>query len=294
MKKMKKLKKIKFHKKRLRNNKIVKINSIKLCLISLGIICIILILFFVIWKFAINKYLDKDRNNPEIAYYKGEKIEKMKILEEYLSRVPNNKRMVGNERFKILRNFNLTVYSNDPKIKNQLKSKYMNLFSRLKNKYINKIETFYVSYACPFGNSVIQINNLILICEIIGCNKIILKDHHTRKWLIKDPVYIKKLKISIMLGAHVNCSDDTIYCLDLGKWDPFYPGFVRPEIRILYLRDELLRNIPNINTDPEDLYIHIRGGDIFSSKPESSYYAQPPLCYYEKIINTIFHRVLPP
>ena len=107
------------------------------------------------------EYFDKDKNNSEITYYKGEKIEKTKIFEEYFSRVPNDQRIVGNEKSKILRNFNLSLYSKAPKIKNKLKSKYMDLFSKLKKKNINNIETFYVSHAYHFGNSVIQINNLI-------------------------------------------------------------------------------------------------------------------------------------
>ena len=46
-----------------------------------------------------------------------------------------------------------------------------------------------------------------------------------------------------------------------------------------------MRNLPKVNVDPDDLYIHIRGGDIFNSFNPCSTYAQPPLCFYEKIIN---------
>ena len=66
----------------------------------------------------------------------------------------------------------------------------MQMFSKIKNKPLNKIDTFFLSYACSFGNSVILINSLIFTFEIIGCNKIILKDHHTnRKWLKKSSIY---------------------------------------------------------------------------------------------------------
>ena len=50
------------------------------------------------------------------------------------------------------------------------------------------------------------------------------------------------------------------------------------------IKEELLRNLPNVDIDSEALYIHIRGGDIFESSP-SQYYAQPPLCFYEKLID---------
>ena len=68
-----------------------------------------------------------------------------------------------------------------------------------------------------------------------------------------------------------------------GFLDPFYVEIVRPQIRTQYLKEELLRNLPNVKTEPNDLYIHIRGGDIFDAHPVVEY-AQPPLCFYDKII----------
>ena len=41
--------------------------------------------------------------------------------------------------------------------------------------------------------------------------------------------------------------------------------------------------MPVVITNEKDLYIHIRGGDAFNHHPHYMY-AQPPLCYYEKII----------
>jgi len=45
-----------------------------------------------------------------------------------------------------------------------------------------------------------------------------------------------------------------------------------------------LTNIPKVYTYPKELYIHIRSGDIFSPKTHCRY-SQPPLCFYEKMIN---------
>ena len=39
-----------------------------------------------------------------------------------------------------------------------------------------------------------------------------------------------------------------------------------------------------MNIEPNDLIIHIRGGDIFRTFMGRNY-AQPPLCYYEKVLN---------
>ena len=58
------------------------------------------------------------------------------------------------------------------------------------------------------------------------------------------------------------------------------------ENRFNVFKNEILSNLPKINTDINDLYIHIRSGDIFLNRnPEyASDYAQPPLCFYERII----------
>ena len=59
--------------------------------------------------------------------------------------------------------------------------------------------------------------------------------------------------------------------------------FIRPEIRINIIRNEILSNIPIIKTNINDLYIHIRSGDLFDTLALT--YSQPPLCFYLKIIN---------
>ena len=64
-----------------------------------------------------------------------------------------------------------------------------------------------------------------------------------------------------------------------------YPFLLKPEVRIQYLKEEILRNLPVINIDPDDLYIHIRGGDVFRVAPVPMY-GQPPLCFYERIMNS--------
>ena len=59
------------------------------------------------------------------------------------------------------------------------------------------------------------------------------------------------------------------------------------ENRIGILREEILKNLPQFITDENDLYIHIRSSDIFMNN-DPNYapdYAQPPLCFYQKIID---------
>ena len=64
--------------------------------------------------------------------------------------------------------------------------------------------------------------------------------------------------------------------------------------RFYVFRNEILNNLPKVKINYDDLYIHIRGGDIFKNNPNIyPYYAQPPLCYYKNILNKfIFRKVI--
>ena len=48
----------------------------------------------------------------------------------------------------------------------------------------------------------------------------------------------------------------------------------------------MMKNLPKVETNPKDLYIHIRSGDIFKRFNPHMSYSQPPLCFYESVINT--------
>ena len=273
-------KKIKFLKKRNKRRRKFKNINIYLILICLTLLISIIIIIIIIFLKKIQNY------NPEKISYKGKKIERNKLITDYLTYVSNDEKTIAQEKRRAYRFFSLPEYStSNSTLQKEIKNKFMQMFSKIKNKPLNKIDTFFLSYACPFGNSVILINNLIFTCEIVGCKKIILKDHHTnRKWLIKNQVYMEQIKITIMQGPNVDCGDDTIFCVDLPQWDPFKPIIVKPEVRIQYLKNEVIQNLPKVNTNPDDLYIHLRGGDIFGGNPSDAY-AQPPFCFYEKIID---------
>ena len=85
-----------------------------------------------------------------------------------------------------------------------------------------------------------------------------------------------------MQGPQVDCNAEDILCIS-EPFNAFIPTVVKPELRIKYIKNEILENLPKVNCDPEDLYIHIRGGDVFQIKP-NHLYSQPPLCFYEEVI----------
>ena len=138
---------------------------------------------------------------------------------------------------------NLSDYSNKPNIKNIYKKLFLNYFSKIKKKPMIKVETLYSSNNYNFGNWLITINNLIFYCEIVGCHTIILNTKHS---LIRNPIYIKKLNIKIITGSNVFCEDKFTLC----NWNPYFPILIRTQLRIQYLKDEILSNIPKVNIDP--------------------------------------------
>ena len=64
----------------------------------------------------------------------------------------------------------------------------------------------------------------------------------------------------------------------------FFPTIIVPEVRIHLLKNEIRRNLPNVNIYPDDLVIHVRSGNIFKELV-LSFYPQPPFCFYEYIIS---------
>ena len=74
-------------------------------------------------------------------------------------------------------------------------------------------------------------------------------------------------------------------CINEIGWEIYCPKIIIPQVRIHLIKEEFLRNLPKVNINNNSLYIHIRGGDVFGNNPLSTL-GQPPLCFYERIINT--------
>ena len=280
MKKYKYGKRKKFRRryKKQKNNLFKKRLSLFIKIIIL-IILVILKTNIIFKNYQINHIQIIDSNH---IMYKGEIKPKDELLNDYLSKIKNSNTQNEIDRFNQF--ICLPRYYDDSKFKDNIKSQILNLASVRRKKNITRIDIFFANHPCPFWNSIASINNFIFYCEIIGCNTIILKPDNSRRWLITNPLYIKKLNITIKQGLSVDCDNENILCLYEYQFDLFGPIFVKPEIRINYIRDDILKNLPIVNIDPNDLYIHIRGGNVFQRIP-SIYYAQPPLCYYEKIID---------
>jgi len=171
-----------------------------------------------------------------------------------------------------------------PKYKNDsliLKEKNALLFFLLNNtiKNISSIDTIYFSVDCHFGNCLILLNKIIFFCEIVECKNIILDKNIF--WFIKNNIIDKKYNLTISVSDTFIKNNCSIICNSFTIYHTLF--FIKPEIRINILKNEILSNLPIIKTNINDLYIHIRSGDIFNTLALT--YSQPPLCFYSNIIN---------
>lgn len=145
--------------------------------------------------------------------------------------------------------------------------------------FINKI---FITDNHNFGNSMALLNKFIFYCELIGCKTIILDNKFY--WFIKNKINLITNNITIEVddkSRYINNSSILFY-----NAKTFYHSFfnIKPEIRIHLLRNEILKNLPIINSSNKDLYIHVRSGDIFKIKNYGYSYSQPPLCFYKNIL----------
>ena len=236
--------------------------------------------------------IKKEINNDKIKYM-GKTVLKSNLLNDYLSKISSESLIEKEEeRNKISKYFNLSDYSNDSIIQSELKYKFLGEISKFKNQKITQLETFYLSHNINFGNGLILINNAIFFCEVVGCNLIILNKNQTRrKWLIIKTIFIEESNITIMQGSNVDCQNKKTLCIFEIPWLIYYPIVILPQVKTYLIKAEILSNLPKVDVKENDLYIHIRGGDIFQPSPHKMY-AQPPLCFYEKIINKyIFNNI---
>jgi len=178
---------------------------------------------------------------------------------------------------------------NNLKIINNIKHLLFNeLFKKVK-KNLTYVDFLYIKGQARLGNYFICINNAIIFCELLGCKKIIFEKNNNA--FIKRKIFYKKYKFSIESNQAFNCINNNSLIID--KWFFFYLNFscLGKVNRFNLFKEEVLNNLPKIKIHPDDLYIYIRSGDIFSiNKPSINTYSQPPLCFYQSILNSFHFR----
>ena len=148
-------------------------------------------------------------------------------------------------------------------------------------KNISEIKIIYLGESFNFGNTMILLNNILFYSEILDIHNVYLNSE--MNWPFKEKVSSSKINISLVLPSKINLKNKTII-----EFDPhlvYSQKVFRPEIRLQELKNDIVKYLPKVYTYPEDLYIHIRGGDIFKYKSGvNPSYAQPPLCFYKNIL----------
>ena len=178
---------------------------------------------------------------------------------------------------------------------------------------ITSLNEIYFNTDNRFGNELIILNKLIFYCEIMNVHKIIInKDNNL---YINNTIYDKQYNLTIEVNNGSNTNNDiNNYNLNDDHFVPnddyiqqnnpeynsgytfsnYFPNLffiffnLRIENRFGIFKNEILKNLPKVKINSNDLYIHIRGGDIFKDEASNpgyaSSYAQFPLCFYSEII----------
>ena len=164
----------------------------------------------------------------------------------------------------------------------------LSMISKINRKNITNISTIYFYYKGRFGNCIASLNKLIYLCEIIGCKNIILDKKIF--WFIQNNLTLANNNININIDEINNIKNFSQTYISDNIFYDFYN--IKPDIKIDLLRNEIINNLPKLIINDNDLYIHIRSGDIFNTCPIYPY-AQPPLCFYNNIIqNFKFRRII--
>ena len=189
--------------------------------------------------------------------------------------------------FYTLKNFSELNNTTKSKLKIDLLNALQKKPKTEKNILFLKDKIAYVDKSYNFGNSMVLLNNLLYYCEIININNIYLNSE--RRWPITANLTSNKINISFVSPSNLDLKQKNIFVFD--KKLLYFQKIFKSEIRINYLKNEIKNNFPKTNVDKNDLYIHIRSGDIFQYYAGKNInYAQPPLCFYTSIIEKFKFR----
>ena len=216
------------------------------------------------------------------------KFKNYSIIDNKKIYIPKNLKWEMPEQEKLYNLLNLKrkpINPNDPLIIKE-KKELLNQISNFVKRKNFSLEYIYLTGKFRFGNFLITLNNAIFFCEILGCKKIIIENYNNL--YIKHKILNKKYNMTIeplFLNKYIIKNSLVIHI----KFFFYYYKYIKPEIRLNLIKNEILNNLPKLNIHPNDLYIHIRSGDIFQN-PRNNSYSQPPLCFYKKILNKFVFR----
>jgi len=131
------------------------------------------------------------------------------------------------------------------------------------------------------GNNLQQIENLICVALFYKHNILFKVSKHKFLNLKIIEEYFKKYN-----NPYIIKDRDFFFCSGFDK-EVFTLN--KQEAVNLLKQAFLIKEKDVIQSDIDDIVIHIRGGDIFNSNPHPKY-VPPPLCYYTKILNNNYYK----
>lgn len=179
-------------------------------------------------------------------------------------------------------------YTNSNIMKNIKQYLVNELFKKTK-KNLTQVDNLYITGEHRLGNYLICINNAIISCELLNCKRLIIEKNNAL--FINHTIFYRKYNFYIQPNQKFNYSNNNSLIID--DWFFFYLNFncLGNSNRLIILKEEILNNLPKIKIHNDDLCIYIRSGDIFSTFKGSIYsYSQPPLCFYQNILNNFNFR----
>ena len=187
---------------------------------------------------------------------------------------------------KFLKTIDMPKDPKDPLIEKEKKI----MLEKLSPDQHSPIDIVYFNVNFRFGNQMLVFNKLIFYCEIIGCKKILLNPMAYNALYINDTIYHEKYNITIEVLENNDVFELDRYSVITYDYYFFYTTYnFKLENRLNIIKDEMFRNLPKVNVSPNDLYIHVRSGDLFEqelSEDHAPSYAQYPLCFYTKVIES--------
>ena len=225
-----------------------------------------------------------------IASDNSNKIDKLYInfIDKYLNSIPSKYEADKIfEKAQLTNFFSLKIISNNNSLNKDSIEKIIDTFKIEYKKNFSVLENLFIKAPIALGNTFVCLNNAIFYCEVLGCKNIFLNSEYN--WYIKNKIILDNLTIFLKPSSQIDCESSTTLCISFEGGICLNPYFIKQKIRINLLKDEILGNLPKVKVHPNDLYIHIRSGDIFSNSINPSY-SQPPFCFYQEILNQFKFR----
>lgn len=182
-----------------------------------------------------------------------------------------------------------TISKNKTKINISIKKNIYNLVYKFSKKKLIFIDSLYIRGIMRFGNSLLSLNNAIIFCELFKCKRIIIKKN--KNIFIKHSIYYLKYNLTIIPHYKNNYKNNNSITLNLMFFYYLNFSLIGKVDRIYLFRQEIMKYLPKVKINSHDLFIYIRGGDIFRiiNKSHKDYH-QPPLCFYESVLNNFKFR----